>query len=153
MIHHWTWSWILELRGKKGKELLPYKGRVYFYTPAVFSCLNSWCLLCMRAVWQSWQRGLLEESAQTFVMGSSSFQGHRKMLQRTGTELSWIKLHLWARLAGDILWQDQARKSLGMGARLLLKHLDTVSRFGRWVEVLLEGPSDQWMQRKETRYH
>lgn len=39
-------SWILGLREEKGKEVLPYEGGVYFCTPTVFSCLDSWCLLC-----------------------------------------------------------------------------------------------------------
>lgn len=155
MIRHDTWTWILWLRAGKGRELLPYKGRVYFYRPTnVFNSLNSWCLLCRRSVYQSWQRVLLEESAQISMIGTSRFQGHQKMLQRTGTELSglpsWIQPHICARFAGDIVWRVQERRSLGMGGRLLLKHLDVVSRFERWVEVLLEGPSDQWVERKEA---
>ena len=39
-----------------------------------------------------------------------------------------------------------------MGDRLLPKHLEIVTRSERWVEVFLEGPSEQWMEGKETSY-
>lgn len=46
--------------------------------------------------------------------------------------------------AAAAAWQDKARKSLGRGDRQTsTETLGIASSFGRWVEVLLEGPSDQ----------
>lgn len=106
---------------REGKELLPCKGGVYFYTPTVFSCLDSWCLLCSESCLTELIESFVEESTQTGVIGSSSFQEHRRAGIELGGLPSWIQLKLWARPAAAPAWQDKGRKSLGRGDSLPLK--------------------------------
>lgn len=116
LIHHC--GWLLGLREEKSKELLPYKGGVYFYTPAVFSCLQSWCLL--RSVTEL-REGFVEGSTQVCVAGSSTLQEHWRAAAEQSGLPSWIQLNLWARPAADASWQDKAGKSPGRGDTLPLK--------------------------------
>lgn len=149
LTHHC--SWILGLREGKGKDLLPCKGGVYFYTPTVFSCLDSWCLLCSESCLAELIESFVEEGTQTGVIGSSSFQEHR----RAGIELSgipsWIQLKLWARPAADPAWQEGNPLGGETAFHWNPGYCEQLWEVGGGVtrRTIWSG----WKGRKETSYH
>lgn len=68
-------SWILGLSREKGKELLPYKGGVYFCTPAVSSCSTAGASSALRTVAELME-GFGQGSTQVCVTdGQQQFAG------------------------------------------------------------------------------